>query len=97
VNPETGAKAKAATLDDIKRVISYVTNNESFLQIIGEYAYAAQFAFENGYNGVELSAAGNLGLLGQFLSERINKRTDQYGGSLENRSRLVIDIITEIR
>jgi hypothetical protein len=58
---------------------------------------AAQFAFENSYNGVELSAAGNRALFSQFLSERINTRTDQYGGSLQNRSRLIIDIITEIR
>ena len=96
---KAGANAKAATHDDIRKVCKkkLLWIKICDLQIIDQYAYAAHFAFESGFDGVELSAVGNLGLFGQFLSERINMRTDQYGGSLENRARLMIEVIIEIR
>lgn len=54
------------------------------------------FSFNFSQPGVQLHAAHGY-LLSQFLSPRVNKRTDKYGGSLENRSRIIFEIIDAIR
>ncbi len=63
---------------------------------IGDFADAARRAYHAGYDGVELHGAHGY-LLSQFLSESVNKRTDAYGGSLANRTRIVCEIIQKIR
>ncbi len=55
------------------------------------YRKAIQRAMEAGFDGVELHNAHGY-LLSQFLSPSANKRTDRYGGSLDNRSRLLLEI-----
>ena len=60
-----------------------------------EYVNAAKFAIEAGFDGVELHAANGY-LLEQFLSPVSNLRTDNYGGSYENRCRFVIEVATEV-
>lgn len=62
---------------------------ESFIQ-------AAQRAYEAGFDMVELHAAHGYGL-NQFLSPLTNKREDQYGGSILNRARIVLEIIFKIK
>ncbi|KAK7931841.1 hypothetical protein PG985_002553 [Apiospora marii] len=59
----------------------------------GETAYLCHRA---GFDGVQVHCAHGY-LLAQFLSQTTNKRTDAYGGSLENRSRIVLEVIAEIR
>jgi N-ethylmaleimide reductase len=59
-------------------------------QVIGDYAQAARNAMEVAFEGVELHAANGY-LLEQFLNPRINRRTDRWGGSRENRARLLLD------
>ncbi len=59
--------------------------------IIKDYAHAAQGALDAGFDGVEIHSANGY-LLQQFLSDKTNKRTDRYGGSIENRTRLVIEV-----
>ncbi len=59
--------------------------------IVDDYAHAARCALEAGFDGVEIHAANGY-LLQQFLSDKTNKRTDRYGGSIENRTRLVIEV-----
>lgn len=56
--------------------------------IIKDYAQAALNAVEAGFDGVELHLANGF-LLEQFLCDNANKRTDKYGGSIENRARLM--------
>ena len=63
--------------------------------IIEEYRKAAARAKEAGFDGVELSA-GNGYLLDQFLQDGSNKRTDSYGGSIENRSRLLLEVVEAV-
>jgi N-ethylmaleimide reductase len=63
--------------------------------IIEEYRKAAARAKEAGFDGVELSA-GNGYLLDQFLQDGSNKRTDSYGGSIENRSRFLLEVVEAI-
>ena len=59
--------------------------------IVQDYAQAARNAMEAGFDGVQVHAANGY-LLDQFLSPYINnERTDEYGGSLENRARLMIE------
>lgn len=60
-------------------------------RIIEQYRHAACCAVEAGFDGVEIHAANGY-LLDQFLRDGTNKRDDQYGGSLENRARLILEV-----
>lgn len=64
-------------------------------QIIKDYGQAARNAMEAGFDGVELHAANGY-LPNQFLEESSNKRTDEYGGSVANRSRFILEIMQEL-
>ena len=59
--------------------------------IIAEYIHGATLAKEAGFDGVEIHNANGY-LLDQFLRTGTNKRTDQYGGSVQNRARLTIEV-----
>lgn len=61
-----------------------------------EFAGTASLAKKFGFGGVELHAAHGF-LLNQFLSPLFNKRADAYGGSLQNRMRLLLDVIGAVR
>lgn len=60
------------------------------------YAYAAKLAKEAGFTGVQIHA-GHGFLLSQFLSPLFNRRKDQYGGSIEARSQVIVAIINKVR
>lgn len=59
--------------------------------IVEDYAKAARNAMAAGFDGVEIHAANGY-LIDQFLRDGTNKRTDRYGGSLENRMRLLREV-----
>lgn len=59
--------------------------------IIEEYRLAAINAQEAGFDGVEIHGANGY-LLDQFLQDNSNQRTDEYGGSIENRARLMLEV-----
>ena len=59
--------------------------------IIQEYVHATKCSLEAGFDGVEIHAANGY-LLDQFLRDGSNKRTDNYGGSLENRTRFLLEV-----
>ena len=65
-------------------------------QTLADFVRCASLAQEAGYDGVEIMASEGY-LLSQFLSPRTNLRTDHYGGSLENRARLPLEIIQQTR
>lgn len=60
-------------------------------QIVEQYRQGAKNALEAGFDGVEIHGANGY-LLDQFLHDGSNKRTDQYGGSIENRARLLMEV-----
>lgn len=76
-------KASAMTADDIKRTIA-------------AFGDAAERAVKSGFDGIQIHAAHSY-LLSQFLSSHYNKRSDEYGGNLKNRARLLLEVYTEIR
>lgn len=59
--------------------------------IVADYVHATKSALAAGFDGVEIHAANGY-LLDQFLRDGTNKRTDQYGGSFENRARLLLEV-----
>jgi 2,4-dienoyl-CoA reductase-like NADH-dependent reductase (Old Yellow Enzyme family) len=69
---------------------------EEIEQLIQDFISAAKRAKECDYDGVEVHGAHGY-IIGQFLSSEINKRDDHYGGSLENRSRLLFEVVKGIR
>lgn len=79
----TGVMGKAMTKEDIDLVVN-------------AFADAAKRIQESGFDGVEIHGAHTY-LINQFLSPYYNKRTDEYGGSLENRMRFLVEIYYKMR
>jgi len=63
--------------------------------IVADYAHAANCANRAGFDGVEIHAANGY-LIDQFLRDGSNKRTDAYGGSIENRIRFALEVVDSI-
>lgn len=68
---------------------------EDIANIIDGFAHAAEYLDKAGFDGIELHGAHGY-LLSQFLSPATNHRTDQYGGDLKNRMRLILEVRDEI-
>lgn len=73
-----------------------VMTREDIAAIVEQFSKAAQNAKEAGYDGVEIHC-GHGFLLNSFLSGASNKRADEYGGTIENRARIVLDILRATR
>ena len=65
------------------------------LAIVEQYAQAARNALAAGFDGVEVHAANGY-LIDQFLRDQTNKRTDRFGGSIENRSRFLMEVVDAV-
>lgn len=79
----TQTVGKAMTIDEIDYIVK-------------AFAQASLRAKKSGFDGVEIHAAHTY-LINQFLSPYYNRRSDQYGGSLDNRMRFLLEIYAEIR
>jgi N-ethylmaleimide reductase len=64
-------------------------------QIVQDFADTAQRAVDTGFDGVEVHSANGY-LLNQFLSVNANTRTDQFGGSIENRMRMPLEVVRAV-
>lgn len=73
-----------------------VLSTAGILQIVEDFRQAAQRAVTAGFNMIEIHAAHGY-LINQFMSPLTNQRTDRYGGSLENRARLLQEVTAAVR
>jgi NADPH2 dehydrogenase len=80
---------------DQKQVIPRALTASEIKEYVQLYAKAASNAIEAGFDGVELHAANGY-LLDQFLQTVSNHRTDEYGGSIENRLRFPLEAIDAV-
>ncbi len=64
--------------------------------VISRFTHSALLVKRAGFTGVQIHCAHGY-LLSQFLSSKTNQRTDEYGGSLENRARIIREVITSVR
>lgn len=69
---------------------------EDIQQDIRDFVMGAELALFSGFDGIEIHTAHGY-LLHQFFSPRTNKRTDRYGGSLENRTRFMVELLQALR
>lgn len=76
-------------------VVPRELTTEEVKATVQDYANAAKNAIEAGFDGVEIHGANGY-LIQQFLSTNVNLRTDEYGGSIENRSRFLLEIVEAI-
>ena len=74
----------------------YAMNEVQMREVTEHFITAAKFMREAGFDGVMIHA-GHGWLLHQFLSPRTNRRTDEYGGSLENRARFPLALLRDVR
>ena len=70
--------------------------DEEILDIIQKFAHTASVAKETGFTGVQIHGAHGY-LISEFLSPDINKRDDNWGGSLEKRSKFLLEIVRSVR
>lgn len=71
-------------------------SHKQIVNTIGDFAHAAEMAKLAGYDGVEIMGSEGY-LINQFICERTNKRTDQWGGSAENRMRFPVEVVRKVR
>lgn len=88
--------APSAIPSQSKKEIPHAMTEKEIEEIIKAFGESAQIAKEAGFDGVEIHGAHGY-LIQQFLSPHTNKRTDRWGGSLDNRLRFALRIIDEVR
>jgi N-ethylmaleimide reductase len=95
------ANGQAFVLDEQGRpgwapfVTPRALNSEELPGIVKQYAAAARNALAAGFDGVEVHGANGY-LLDQFLQSNTNQRSDNYGGSVANRARLLLEVIEAV-
>lgn len=87
--------APSARREPAHRSIPKPAEDWDIERIVGQYADAAERMRDGGMDGVEIEGYGHL--LDQFWSPLTNQRTDDYGGSLENRTRLAHEVLEAVR
>ena len=85
-------EGQAVTYEGLKDFVTpRALELEEIPAIVGDYAHAADCARRAGFDGVEIHAANGY-LIDQFLRDGTNRRTDAYGGSVENRARFLLEV-----
>jgi 2,4-dienoyl-CoA reductase (NADPH2) len=91
-----GCVAPSAIKAPISPFVPRALDAEGIERQVVDIARTAERAMEAGYDGVEVMGSEGY-LLNQFLSPRTNKRDDEWGGSLEGRMRLPVEVVTRVR
>src|SRR3954454_6001550 len=88
--------APSAVADPLFREVPKAVTLGEIGEIVAGYAQVAANCAEGGFDGIELQCSHSSIVRG-FLSPATNRRTDRYGGSLENRARLMVEIVAAVR
>ncbi|MFO0692206.1 MAG: NADH:flavin oxidoreductase [Polyangiales bacterium] len=94
--PPVAPSAIAHPFYEGKGEVPHALSRAEIAEVVEAYAVAAENALRVGFDGVEIHGAHGY-LLDQFLWPVTNQRDDEYGGSLENRARIVCEIVRAIR
>ncbi len=92
VNPEQMSVTAAGR---VPTVAPHAMTRDEIQQTVADYARAARNAIDAGFDGVQIQA-NYLYLLPQFLNKATNRRTDEYGGEIENRARILFEVVESI-
>jgi 2,4-dienoyl-CoA reductase-like NADH-dependent reductase (Old Yellow Enzyme family) len=95
-NAHNVALSSTSKPDPVHGLPAQAMTTSEIAQVVAGFGQGARRAREAGLDGVELHACNGY-LFTQFLSSAINDRTDEYGGSLENRARFLLEVIEAIR
>src|ERR1700741_3560634 len=98
VAPSAIAPAGTAFTSNFQRVpfeTPHALELNEIKQIVADYRRAAENARQAGFDGIEIHAATGY-LLEQFLADKTNQRNDEYGGSTENRARLLFEVLDAV-
>lgn len=88
--------SSSATMSPLTREISHALSTEETYEMIKTFGLGAKRARAAGFDIVEIICSAGY-LIGQFLSPLTNLRTDEFGGSLENRMRFGLEVVKEVR
>jgi N-ethylmaleimide reductase len=89
INPEQLIHIRGGSvMSDLPRAMS----REDIKRTVSDYKHASLIAREAGFDGIQLQA-GYVYLINQFLHETTNRRTDEYGGTIENRLRFLFEVL----
>ena len=88
--------APSAVADPLFREVPKAVTHAEIDEIVAGYALVAEHCAEGGFDGIELQCSHSSIVRG-FLSPATNFRTDEYGGSIENRARLLVEIVAAVR
>ncbi|EIW77753.1 NADH oxidase [Coniophora puteana RWD-64-598 SS2] len=94
--PESASDVELVSVGGIEFGRPIPLARDGIKDIVDRFAYAASVLHQAGFDGVQVQG-GHGYLINQFLSKRTNRRTDEYGGSLLNRSRLLFDVLQAIK
>jgi len=95
IAPADGAKALTADFKQVEFETPRALELNELPGIVADYKRAAENAKAVGFDGVEVHGANGY-LLDQFLEDKTNHRTDAYGGSIENRTRLLLEVVDAV-
>jgi mycofactocin system FadH/OYE family oxidoreductase 2 len=88
--------APSAVADPLFREVPKAVTHGEIDEIVAGYALVAEHCAEGGFDGIELQCSHSSIVRG-FLSPATNRRTDEYGGPLVNRARLLIELVAAVR
>jgi N-ethylmaleimide reductase len=92
-HPKSGKPLRTMTYKGFEEhVVARPLRTDEIPRLIDDYVHAARMAMKAGFDGVELHAAHGY-LVDQFLQDGTNQRCDAYGGSVENRCRLLCELV----
>lgn len=95
-NPSPVIWGASPIRNEVTGIMPVEISKDEIKYLVKSFGKAAQRVKKSGFDGVQIHAAHGY-FLSQFLCPHYNKRTDEYGGSIENRARIILEIYHEIR